>query len=59
MVQQVHLALMLPHGNVCALPLKLHLLTYVNLWRPLPDEFALVMLIPVVCHLLSLVVLLH
>ena len=49
----------LPHGNVYALsPSKVHLLTCENLWQPLPDEFASAMLTPVVCHLLSLVVLL-
>ena len=32
---------MLPRGNVYVLPLKVHLLTYVNLWQPLPDESVL------------------
>lgn len=59
MVQQVLLALTQPHGNVCALPLKVHLLTCVNLRRPLPDEFVLAMLIPMGCQLLLPAVLLH
>ena len=57
MVQLVHLALMLPRGNAYALPLRVYLLTYVNLW-PLLDEFVLAMLIPVVCLPLSHAVLL-
>ena len=49
MVQQVHLALMQPHGNVFALLLSLRLPTHANLWQPLPDGFVLAMWIPVDC----------
>ena len=55
MVQLAHLALMLPHGNDYAPPLKVHPLTYVNLW---PDEFAPTMSTPVACQLLLPAVLL-
>ena len=52
MVQLAHLALILLHGNDYAPPLKVHPLTYVNLWLLLPDEFAPAMSTPVACQLL-------
>ena len=57
MEQLVHLVLTPPHGNVYAPLLKVHPLSYVNLWQLLQDECVHVMWIPVVFQPLLLAVL--